>query len=46
MNCSSTKPPVDNIQTEKDNIPELEVSQAETQLNIFGEPFNFNTLLR
>jgi hypothetical protein len=46
MNCGSAKPPVEDIQTGKNNRPELEVPQAETQLNIFGEPFNFQTLLR
>lgn len=46
MSCGSAKPPVENIQARKKNRPELEVSQAETELNIFGEPFNFNTLLR
>jgi hypothetical protein len=46
LSCASAKPPVENIQTGKNNRPELEVSQAETQLTIFGEPFNFSTFLR
>lgn len=46
ISCGSAKPPVENIQTGKNNRPTLEVSQAETELTIFGEPFNFSTLLR
>ncbi|PNF14109.1 hypothetical protein B7P43_G01059 [Cryptotermes secundus] len=46
MSCGSAKPAVENMQTAKNNRPELEVPQAETELNIFGEPFNLNTLLR
>jgi hypothetical protein len=37
---------VENIQTEKNGRPELEPLEAETQLTICGEPFEFNTLLR
>jgi len=37
---------VGDIQTVKNNRPQLEQPRAETQLTICGEPFNFNTLLR
>lgn len=44
--CIPEEPPVDNIQTEKNGRPELEPCEAETQLTIFGQPFEFRTLLR
>lgn len=42
----SAEPAVDNIQTENNSRPQLEQPQAETQLTICGEPFNFSTFLR
>lgn len=44
--CVPEEPSIENIQTEKNGRPELELPEAETQLTIFGEPLEFNTLLR
>ena len=42
----STQSAVGNIQTVNNSRPQLEQPRAETELTIFGEPFNFSTFLR
>lgn len=46
QSCVTAEPPAGNIQTEKNDRPDLEPSQAETQLTIFGKPFEFSTFIR